>query len=122
MKSFLKKYFIYIYILLIFGISSIPGNGFIGDIHRFGIDKVFHFSEYFILGLITHWHIKDRLKIYRFLYIGIVIIAVIDEYCVQHVSGRTVDYLDFIANFIGLYAGIFLYLLLGKYFDKKAHN
>ena len=107
---------------MIFGISAIPGNGFIGEIHKFGIDKIFHFLEYFILGLITHWYVKDKQKVFSSIYIGIIMIAVIDEYFVQYVSGRTVDYLDFIANFIGLYAGIFIYLLLGKYFDKKTHN
>ena len=122
MIYFLKKQFIFIYIGLIFGISSIPGDGFIGDIHQFGIDKLFHFLEYFILGVITHLYVKDRDTKFRLLYLGILIVPVIDEYFVQHISGRTVDYLDFIANFIGLYAGIFIYLLLGKYFDKKAHN
>ena len=122
MIYFLKKQFIFIYIGLIFGISSIPGDGFIGDIHQFGIDKLFHFLEYFILGVITHLYVKDRDTKFRLLYLGILIVPVIDEYFVQHISGRNVDYLDFIANFIGLYAGIFIYLLLGKYFDKKAHN
>ena len=122
MKSFLKKYIVFIYILLIFGVSSFPGDGLIGNINQFGIDKVLHFIEYFILGILFSIYLKNKKKLFNILYILVVFIPIIDEFCIQNVSGRTVDTWDFWANFTGLYSSILIYLLLGKYFDQKNHN
>ena len=122
MKSFLKEYIILIYIFFIFALSLIPGNGFIGTIHSFGIDKIIHFLEYFILGFLVHNFIKNRKKSFKILYILIVLVAIIDEYLIQEISKRTVDPFDFLSNFIGLYVGIAVCLIIGKYFAKKTHN
>tara|TARA_Y100001970_G_scaffold147060_1_gene180561 strand:- start:549 stop:917 length:369 start_codon:yes stop_codon:yes gene_type:complete len=122
MKYLSKYYTLLFYIFLIFGISSFPGDGLIGDINQFGIDKVFHFLEYFVLGIIVCMYIKNKKYIFNIFYILVVFIPIIDEYFIQNMSGRIVDDWDFWANFTGLYSSILIYLLLGKYFDKKTHN
>ena len=122
MKSFLREYFIFFYIFFIFGLSLIPGNGFIGTIHSFGVDKIIHFIEYFILGGLVHIFIKNRKKSFKILYILIVLVAIIDEYLIQKISNRTIDSFDFLSNFVGLYVGITVCLIIGKYFAKKTHN
>ena len=122
MKFFLKKYFLLLYVILIFGISSFPGDGLIGAINQFGIDKIFHFVEYLVLGVLFFVFMKNKKNLFNIFYILVVFIPVIDEYCIQHISERVVDDWDFWANFTGLYSGILISFLLGKYFDKKTYN
>ena len=111
-----------LYICFIFGISLIPGTGFIGTIHSFGIDKVFHFTEYFILGLIFYNSVRGKKGVLQFLYILIILVPIIDEYLIQNFSGRSIDIFDFLANLIGLYTGICVWFIRDKYFDKKTYN
>ena len=110
MRFFLKKYILLLYVLLIFGVSSFPGDGLIRDINRFGIDKIFHYLEYSILGVLFCISMKGKKNIFNIFYILVVFIPVIDEYCIQNISGRIVDDWDFWANFTGLYSSILIYL------------
>ena len=89
---------------------------------RFGIDKIFHLIEYFILGFFTYFFIKDRKKLFKIVYILIILVPVTDEYLIQKISGRTIDLWDFIFNVIGLYLGTSIFFLMDKYRDKKTYN
>ncbi len=122
MNSAYKNLALVLYIIIIFSISSISGNNFIGKIHQFGIDKIFHFFEYFILGSLLVMSVNKKANIFKIFYILILSVAYIDEYFVQHLSGRTVDHLDFIFNLFGLYSGIFISSLATSYYDKKNKN
>ena len=122
MKYFLKKYIIFLYILIIFSLSSIPGDGIIVDINQFGFDKVLHFFEYFILGLLLSTFLRNKSLVYNVGYILVVFIPILDEFWVQRLSLRNVDVLDFWANFAGLYFGIIIYFLIGKFYVKKNSN
>ena len=103
-------------------ISLVPSTPIIGEIQRFGIDKVFHLVEYFILGILTHFFIKDRKKMFKMVYILIALVPIVDEYLIQRISGRTIDVWDFIFNIIGLYLGTSILFLIYRYRDKKTDN
>ncbi len=122
MKYISNRNIIYIYISLIFIISLIPSGPIIGEIQRFGIDKVFHLIEYFILGLLVHLFIKDRKKLFKIVYILIIAVPVFDEYLIQRISGRTIDVWDFIFNIIGLFLGALTFFLIDRYRDRKTYN
>ena len=122
MKYILAKNIIYFYILTIFMISLIPSVSIIGEIQRFGIDKVFHLVEYFILGVLTYFFIKNRKKMFKIVYILIALVPIVDEYLIQRISGRTIDVWDFIFNIIGLYLGTSILFLIYRYRDKKTDN
>ena len=122
MKYMLNKNIIYFYILAIFMISLIPSVSIIGEIQSFGIDKVFHLVEYFILGVLTYFFIKNRKKLFKIVYILIALVPVVDEYLIQRISGRTIDVWDFIFNIIGLYLGTSILFLIYRYRDKKTDN
>ena len=122
MKYINNRNIIYVYICIIFTISLIPSGPIIGEIQRFGIDKVFHLIEYFILGLLVHLFIKDRKKLFKIVYILIIAVPVFDEYLIQRISGRTIDAWDFIFNIIGLFLGALTFFLIDKYRDRKTYN
>ena len=122
MKYINDKNIIYIYISIIFSVSLIPSTPIIGEMQKFGIDKVFHLIEYFILGGLTHFFIKNRKKSFKMMYILIALIPIIDEYMIQRISGRTIDLWDFVFNIIGLYLGASILFLIYKYRDKKTDN
>jgi VanZ family protein len=122
MKYIVNKNIIYIYISAIFIVSLIPPTKIVGEIQKFGIDKAFHLIEYFILGVLTHFFIKNRKKLFKIMYILIALVPIIDEYLIQRISGRTIDVWDFIFNIIGLYLGTSMLFLIYKYRDKKTDN
>ena len=122
MSSVCKNFTLGFYIIVIFSISSIPGAGFIGKIHHFGFDKIFHFIEYYILGYLIVLRLNKESKIYKIFYLLVILIAYLDEYFVQRISGRTVDDLDFLFNILGLYSGIFTTTLISNHYDKKNKN
>ncbi len=103
--------FIYLYIVIIFLLSSTPPST-VSSIQIYGLDKIIHFIEYFILGVIYRFSINQLLSKYYFL---IILIPIIDEFIIQDYSGRNVDVFDFIANVLGLIFGI----IISKEFFKK---
>ena len=104
-------FLLYIYIVIIFLLSSTPPE-VVSSIQFYGLDKIIHFIEYAILGLIFKSSISIFLNRY---YLFILTIPIIDEFIVQNYSGRNVDIFDFIANILGLIFGILIF----KYFFKK---
>ena len=103
--------FLYLYIVIIFLLSSTPPS-MVSSIQIYGLDKIIHFIEYFILGIIYRSSINQLLSKYYFL---IILVPIIDEFVIQDYSGRNVDVFDFIANVLGLIFGIIVY----KPFFKK---
>jgi len=96
--------FLYLYIVIIFLLSSTPPS-MVSSIQIYGLDKIIHFIEYFILGVIYRSSINQLLSKYYFL---IILIPIIDEFIIQDYSGRNVDIFDFIANILGLIFGIII--------------
>jgi len=97
-------------------LSSIPGS----DLPKLSIpfaDKVVHLAEFFILGALIARAIFKSFSDAKVLKVAVIAIAVatlfaaFDEWHQRYIPGRTVDILDFAANFIGLNAGIFTYSL-----------
>tara|TARA_B100000945_G_scaffold159034_1_gene127723 strand:- start:1683 stop:2006 length:324 start_codon:yes stop_codon:yes gene_type:complete len=95
---------LYLYIAIIFLLSSTPPS-VVSSIQIYGLDKIIHFVEYFILGIIFRYSINKLLSKYYFL---VILIPIIDEFIIQNYSGRNVDVFDFIANILGLIFGIFI--------------
>ena len=111
------KFFFYFYICLIFTLSSISAPPFDSS-YIIGVDKLFHTIEYFVLGFLYRYYIINKVSIFNLSFYYILIIPIVDEFLIQNISGRTVDYWDFIFNIIGLYLGI----IIKAYFDKKTYN
>ena len=97
--------FLYLYIAIIFLLSSTPPS-VVSSIQIYGLDKIIHFVEYFILGIIFRSSINKLLSKYYFL---VTLIPIIDEFIIQDYSGRNIDIFDFIANILGLIFGIFIF-------------
>ena len=112
-----NKIFFYFYICLIFILSCLPIITIHGT-YIIGIDKLLHLIEYFILGFLYRHYIINKVSIFNFCFYYILIIPIVDEFLIQNISSRTVDYWDFIFNVIGLYLGI----IIRNYFDKKTYN
>ena len=92
-----------IYILLIFTLSLAPST-VANSVQFGGIDKIIHFIEYLILGLIfSNSKYKDR-SILLFL---VLLVPFLDELIVQSYSGRNVDSFDLLANLLGLISILF---------------
>ena len=107
----MKNIILYLYVVIIFLLSSTPPS-VVESIQINGLDKVIHFIEYFILGIILMNTKHIFVKQYYYL---IIIIPIIDEYIIQNYAGRNVDLFDFIANILGLLFGIMLW----SYFFKS---
>ncbi len=101
MKLF-RNFFIYLYIFAIFVLSTIPPS-ISNKIQLNGLDKVIHFLEYLILGLIFNFTFKKNITKFHF---SIIFVPIIDEFVIQRYSGRNVDLYDFMFDIFGLIVGI----------------
>jgi len=105
---------------LIFYLSSIPGK----DIPRISIphiDKAVHFAEFLVLGFLLMKALlalgRGNINLAKAVILSIIIAstyAFIGEWHQGFISGRMPDIFDFIADFIGVSTGIFIYLRRGK--------
>lgn len=88
------------------------------DMLHFFVRKCAHFTEYFILGILSFvsmLEIKDK-KGYHFALVYCVSIACIDEIIQLFVDGRAGKFVDILLDSIGSVTGIFvLYLVLRWY-------
>jgi len=107
----MKNIILYLYVVIIFLLSSTPPS-IAESIQINGLDKIIHFIEYFILGIILMNTKHIFVKQYYYL---IIFIPIIDEYIIQNYVGRNVDLFDFIANILGLIFGVKLW----NYFFKN---
>ena len=101
MKLF-RKFLIYVYIFIIFILSTIPPS-ISKKIQLNELDKLIHFFEYFILGLIFNFTFKKNITKFHF---SIIFVPIIDEFIIQRYSGRNVDIFDFMFDIFGLIVGI----------------
>ncbi len=117
-KAFPYRYLALFYALLIFAVSAIPSLSAppLGIVFE---DKIVHFFEFgvfsFLLFLAFYHSGSEFVKRHVFLLsstIGIVY-AVSDELHQKFVPGRTCEFFDFVADFLGIalvQLGIWLYL------------
>lgn len=74
-----------------------------------GIDKLAHFGMYFILALLSIIQIKKKeLTVFRVILFAVLLAALTE--LIQHyfIVNRKGDWVDFLANLVGLGSGIFL--------------
>jgi VanZ family protein len=108
------------YVLLIFALSSIPslrapGPDFLPK------DKIAHFVEYFILGVLVFknigWSVsRTRYATFGFLVAVCVSVAAMDEIYQSFIPGREMSILDWSADAFGaaVGSGIFVFTRLGR--------
>ncbi len=105
---------VFLWMALIFILSSIS-LPYLPKVKIFGIDKLAHILEYLILGvlLVRAFLNSDlKLKVWALIILSITIAslyAASDEWHQEFTPGRTADVFDFLADFIGLNIGVFLY-------------
>jgi VanZ family protein len=107
-----------LYVLLIFFLSSRsgvtpPGPDFIMK------DKLAHFGEYLVLGLLLFggigWTVsRSRIATFLFLFAVGVSIAAFDELLQSYIPGRRMDLFDWLADAVGVAAGVGIGVLAGK--------
>jgi VanZ family protein len=106
-----------LYVSLIFFVSTRPG------IHPPGPDfplkdKVAHFTEYLVLGILLFsgigWTVsRSKAATFLFLFAVGVSIAALDELLQSYIPGRTMDINDWIADAVGVAAGVGLCVATG---------
>lgn len=94
------------WVLLVFGVSSIPDLSVPGN-NTPGLDKLFHFGEYSVLGLLLGVGMR-RYRTWRAVWVGAlvgVVVATADELYQTTVPGRELDALDAVADTLGVITG-----------------
>lgn len=99
----------YVVLLFIGAVISVPQQ--ISSIR--GIDKVVHFGEYLLLGIILVkflqlFGFEGRRQLLAALAIGLVLM-VLSEFIQSFVPGRSPDILDLTADFLGFIIGVRLF-------------
>ncbi|MFQ6609690.1 MAG: VanZ family protein [Fidelibacterota bacterium] len=112
--SSLHFWILIFYVLVIFGLTSIPGD----SLQKFTIfatnDKIIHFLEYFILGFLFFNALKtENQNRYGILItiLFLIIVPILDENLQRLIPGRFPDYKDSIIDFLGGICGTFTHTL-----------
>lgn len=108
MKKSLYLVLAMLWMALIWLLSSLPAKE-LPDVEIMGIDKLAHFSIYFIWGLLVNLYLikrKGSLRAYLMAYTLMLISAALDEYHQILIPGRSVSIYDFLANSSGLIAAL----------------
>lgn len=102
------NFFVIIFCLVITIGSSIPGNS-VPELYIFGMDKLLHVLEYFILGhlLVNSLSDKTHYPVYLSFVLGLCF-ALIDETYQLTVIERSSSSFDVIADAIGLTLAIII--------------
>ncbi len=99
------------YALLVLAVSSVPSEELPVPI-RPGVDKVLHFAEYLLLGVLVGRAAEDRrgLSVARFLVLFAVCaaFAAFDELHQGWIPGRTPSVWDWAADAVGIASGLVL--------------
>lgn len=109
----------FLYMGLIFLVSSIPGQE-LNDFNIFPNDKVIHFTEYAVLGFITSWSFiganENTLTPGRVTIVVLLgwVFAFSDELHQYFVPDRAADPYDLLADMIGVLAGLIFYIVVVK--------
>ncbi len=97
-----------LYAVLILAVSSVPGSDLPQEVALVS-DKLLHFGEYAVLGLLGGWAYLRYKPSLLLLLLGFgFVFSGLDEYWQSHVSGRDSDILDFLADLAGYLAGTFI--------------
>jgi VanZ family protein len=143
MKKFFKWLFLAAWMIIIFLFSNIPGdvsdeqsklviyifnvlglnlNSILGELSNYIVRKGAHFTEYFILCLLTYNAIKDDFKLNKALFLSVVVVflyACTDEFHQGFVPGRGPAFKDVLIDTSGgIVAAGFIYLLRFKKLKK----
>ena len=95
--------------------SSIPSSSIPGSL-VFGFDKIIHFIEYVIWGILgvrSNYKIFNSVNIFVLLF-GL-IFCVLDELYQSTIPGRDSSIYDVIADFIGIFSSLLLYKHIKKF-------
>ncbi|MEI8049197.1 MAG: VanZ family protein [Bacteroidota bacterium] len=117
-RPWLRKIIGLFYLVLIVLLSLLPTSN-LPDIPYFsGEDKVVHFCMYFGLGFMACWSLDIKRKqsaSYTMLLLGIFLWGVLME-IMQRImaNGRSLEFMDMLANLVGAAFGIFVYVYLAK--------
>ena len=114
-----------IYVVIIFLVSSIPSLTPPGP--KFLLkDKLAHFVEYWMLGLLLFkglgWFVTpSRLATFVFLVAVGATVGALDEWYQGFIPGRSLDILDWYADVTGVAVGValFVFTRLGRRFDSE---
>ena len=113
--------FVLIYAMCIVALSLLPMRD-LPQIPEFrGFDKLVHFTMYFIFSTLFCWALKAELNYLWLLLIIPVTVGwgVFMEFMQQRMHlGRNFDVYDMIANSVGVFIGLLLYLLIARKFSK----
>jgi len=117
MMNILKKIPAILIMIVIFTLSSLPGDDLLLNAFEFS-DKIKHFLAYFVLGITYCMCISNKSWCTRPIFWSIIVVVlcaifgILDEYHQSFVNGRSGnDFGDLLANFIGGLVSVFLYLL-----------
>jgi VanZ family protein len=114
-----------LYALLILGFSSIPSR-VLPDYSWWNLDKLLHFAEYGILGLLVAraWRVRypRQLRIFTLVLLCTALFAALDEVYQTVIPGRLGSLQDWVADVAGIVGGSLLYLLVvGRYDQASVH-
>jgi len=102
-----RKFILILGIVIILILSLIP-TAEAPRFQKIGMDKVLHFGAYALLGMIAQAAVG-----FHSITIGI-ILGTVTELLQHFVPGRTVEFLDWVANVLGLGLGIGSYFIAKK--------
>lgn len=114
-KHFWSTMIFYLWLILIWIVSSIPNIGSDHDM-ILGIDKVAHFGQYFILSLllITMRIIHRQPVLLRHYLLLLIPQAFLEELHQLLIPGRDFSFTDYAANALGITTVFLIYLLLKR--------
>ncbi len=116
-KVFLRYHLpLYLYIVFIFALSSIPSRSLPEIETKLPIDKIVHFFEYGIFGILLFRLLSRKKSILESTIIVIFISAslgAIDE-SYQTFTNRSTDVKDWIVDWTGATIGVIVFILLSK--------
>ncbi|MFA6321118.1 MAG: VanZ family protein [Candidatus Omnitrophota bacterium] len=115
---------VFIWVAAMFLVSSLPGKN-VPEAEVPYIDKIAHFTEFAILGLLVMRAIfksSTNINLAKSIILSIIIIslyAVFDEWHQGFIPGRMCDMFDFLADAAGSAAGVIIYSIWRKNADSK---
>ncbi|HNV93421.1 MAG TPA: VanZ family protein [Candidatus Cloacimonas sp.] len=112
MKFFRTIYPTLFWLIIIWILSSIPSQD-LPSVNIVGFDKLQHLGVYAVLGCLIGYWLRFKnwdIKKIVLIYLGLIVLAGIDEYHQRYIPGRDVSIYDFLANASGLIIGFLLYL------------
>tara|TARA_S200000501_G_scaffold371591_1_gene414968 strand:- start:8202 stop:8558 length:357 start_codon:yes stop_codon:yes gene_type:complete len=114
------KIFLYVYLLIILLVSSIPGNSMPKSWFSLGWeDKIYHIIEYSLLGVLAYRsYYRSFKRPFLIISIGGLCFGIFDEIYQSMIPGRFPNAFDVIADAIGVILGLKAY----HFFNKKIND